>query len=61
MKPTMPKPSIVQTSKRRCEIAYEPMTHSTNTIGMMISRGICSTLSSGRTSSRPNTKIPIVA
>ena len=53
--------SITQTSNSRCVIEYEPSTQSTNTIGMMISRGTRSTHRIGRTSIRPKTRIASVA
>ena len=35
-KQAMPTPSITHTSNSRCVIEYEPSTHSTKTMGMMI-------------------------
>jgi hypothetical protein len=42
--PSTPNASITHTSNSRCEIAYEPTTHSTKMIGRMMGFGTISTL-----------------
>ena len=60
-KQATPTPSITHTSNRRWVIEYEPSTHSTKTMGMMISRGTFSTHRMGRTRISPKTRIASVA